>query len=77
MPRGRPKTLRESYVCIKLQKDMHCLWAERKELLQLKSNDELAHFLLEVPAPFNSDEFSRDTEPFNSNSQGRASASIL
>ena len=58
MPRGRPRTLREDYARIKLQKDMHRLWAERKALLQLKSDDELAHFLLgleEVPAPFNSD----------------------
>ena len=52
---------------IKLQKVTHRLWAERKALLQLKSDDELAHFLLglvEVPAPFNSDEFLQDTEPF-------------
>ena len=86
MPRGRPKTVREGYIRIKLQKDTHCSWVERKVLLQLKSDDELAHFLLdlaEVPAPravpliqFNSDEYLQDTGPFNSNSQGRASLEI-
>ena len=71
MPLGRPKTLREGYARIKLQKDTHRLWAERKALLQLKSNNELARFLLglvEVPALFNSDKFSQDTEPFNNSS---------
>ena len=29
---------------IKLQKDAHCLWAERKVILQLKSDDELVYF---------------------------------
>ena len=79
MPRGRPKTLREDYTRIKLQKDTHRSWAKRKVLLQLKSDDELARFLLgrvEVPAPFNSDEYLQDTEPFSSNSQGRASLNI-
>ena len=68
---------------IKLQKDTHCLWTERKVLLQLKSDDELAHFLLdlaEVSARplirFNSDEYLQDTGPFSSNSQGRASLDI-
>ena len=31
---GRPKTLREGYERIKLQKDTRRLWAERKALLQ-------------------------------------------
>ena len=44
MPLGCPKTLREGYAHIKLQKDTHCLWAERKALLQLKSDNELARF---------------------------------
>ena len=48
MPRGRPKTLREGYMRIKLQKDTHCLWTERKALLQLKSDNELARFLLDL-----------------------------
>ena len=83
--RGRPKIVREGYIRIKLQKDTHCSWVERKVLLQLKSN-ELARFLLdlaEVPEPraapliqFNSDEYLQDTGPFNSNSQGRASLEI-
>ena len=86
MPRGRPKTVREGHIRIKLQKDTHCSWVERKVLLQLKSDDELARFLLdlaEVPAPraapliqFNSDEYLQDTGSFNSNSQGRASLEI-
>ena len=62
-----PKTLREGHARIKLQKDMHRLWGERKALFQLKSDDELACFLLglvKVPMPFISDEFSQDTEPF-------------
>ena len=49
-------------------KDTHRLWAERKAILQLKSDDELVRFLLgfvEVPAPFNSDKFLQDTEPFH------------
>ena len=71
MPLGRPKTLREGYTCIKLQKDTHRLRAERKALLQLKSDNELARFLLglvEVPTPLNSDEFLQDTELFNNSS---------
>ena len=70
-------------MCIKLQKDTHCLWTEKKVLLQLKSDDELARFLLnlaEVSArpliQFNSDEYLQDTGPFSSNSQGRASLDI-
>jgi len=46
MPRGRPRTVRDVYLRIKLQKDTHRLWAERKMTLHLKSNDELAHHLL-------------------------------
>ena len=34
----RPKSVREDYTCIKLQKDTHRLWAERKIALQLKSD---------------------------------------
>lgn len=46
MPRGRPKTVRDVYIRIKLQKDTHHLWAERKTTLRLKSDDELARHLL-------------------------------
>ena len=80
MPRGHPKTLREGYARINSKKDTQCLWAERKALLQLKSDNELAHFLLglvEMPVPFNGHKFLQDTEPFNKNSQGRVSISIL
>ena len=49
MPRGCPATGREEYMRIKLHKDMHHLWNERKRILQLKSNNELALHLLELP----------------------------
>ena len=42
---GHPN-VRDAYVCIKLQKDMHHFWAERKIMLRLKSDDELACQLL-------------------------------
>ena len=81
VPRGHPKTVREGYMRIKLQKDTHCLWTERKVLLQLNSDDELARFLFdlaEVSArpliQFKSDEYLQDTGPFSSNSQGRATS---
>ena len=54
MSRGRPRTVREDYTRIKLQKDTHRLWVERKAALQLNSDDELARLLLglaEMPVP--------------------------
>ena len=46
IPHGRPRNVRDDYMRIKLQKDMHRLWAKRKMMLHLKSNNELAHQLL-------------------------------
>ena len=37
-----PATGREEYMCIKLHKDIHHLWTERKQVLQLKSNSEVS-----------------------------------
>ena len=50
MPHGRPTTGREEYVCIKLHKYAHRLWAERKRALQLKSDNELGLYLLNRPS---------------------------
>ena len=49
MPRGCPATGREEYMRIKLHKDTYHLWNERKRILQLKSDNELALHLLELP----------------------------
>ena len=46
IPRGHPRNVRDAYVRIKLQKDTHHLWAERKTMLCLKSDNELARQLL-------------------------------
>ena len=46
--RNHPGNVRDTYVRIKLQKDMHHLWAERKTSLRLKSDDELARHLLSL-----------------------------
>ena len=46
IPRGRPRNVRDAYVRIKLQKDMHHLWAEKKTKLRLKCDDEFARQLL-------------------------------
>ena len=50
MPCGRPATRREEYMRIKLHRDMHCLWIERKRVLQLRSDNELALHLLDLPS---------------------------
>ena len=50
MPHGHPTTGREEYVLIKLHKDTHRLWAERKRALQLKSDNELGLYLLSRPS---------------------------
>ena len=50
MPRGHPATGQEEYMWIKLHKDMHCLWTERKQLLQLKSDNEVALHFLNLPS---------------------------
>ena len=54
MPRGRPATGREEYMRIKLHKDTHLLWIERKKELQLKSDNELALYFLNLPNVFSS-----------------------
>ena len=46
MPHGHPKTVRENYT----RKDTHRSWVERKAVLQLNSDDEVAHFYYEPPA---------------------------
>ena len=46
IPHGHPRNVRDAYVRIKLQKDTHHLWAERKMMLCLKSDDELVRHLL-------------------------------
>ena len=46
IPHSHPSNVRDAYVRIKLQKDTHHLWAERKTKLRLKSDDELARQLL-------------------------------
>ena len=46
IPRGHPRSVRDTCVRIKLQKDTHHLWAEKKTILRLKSDDELARQLL-------------------------------
>ena len=60
MPRGRPATGREEYMRIKLHKDTHLLWIEKKKALQLKSDNELALYLLNQPNVFSSSV--RDTQ---------------
>ena len=47
---GRPATGQEEYIHIKLRKDMHRLWTERKRLLQLKSNNEVTLHFLNLPS---------------------------
>ena len=62
-----PKNIKGRLCAYQTSKDTHHLWAERKALLQLKSDNELACFLLglvEVPALFNSDKFSQDHRTF-------------
>ena len=54
MPRGCPATGREEYMCIKLHKDTHLLWIERKKELQLKNDNELALYFLNLPNVFSS-----------------------
>ena len=49
MPHGRPAAGREEYTCIKLHKDTHLLWIEGKKALQLKSDNELALYFLNLP----------------------------
>lgn len=46
MPLGRPRTGRASYVRIKLRQVTHTSWVEMKNSLRLKSDDELASYLL-------------------------------
>ena len=48
MPHGRPSTGREEYAYVKLKKDTHLLWTERKRTLHLKSDNELALYLLDL-----------------------------
>ena len=50
MPCGRPATGQEEYTHIKLHKDTHRLWTERKRLLQLKSNNEVTLHFLNLPS---------------------------
>ena len=50
MPRGHPATGQEEYMCIKPHKDMHCFWTERKRLIQLKSDNEVALHFLNLPS---------------------------
>ena len=60
---GCPKTLRED---VQTPKTTHIVCGQKGK--HYFSYNELARFLLalvEVPAPFNSDEFSQDTGPFN------------
>ena len=49
MLRGRPKTGNEEHIRIKLRKCIHSLWTKRKHAVYLKSNNELAHYLLNLP----------------------------
>ena len=63
MPRGRPATGREEYMRIKLHKDTHRLWSERKQVLQLKSDNELALHLLNLPSVSVSPGAVRDRSP--------------
>ena len=46
MPFGRPHTGKASYIRIKLRQVMHTSWVEMKNSLRLKSDDELASYLL-------------------------------
>ena len=48
IPCGRPRNVRDAYVRIKLQKDTHHLWAERKTMFCLESDNELARHLLSL-----------------------------
>ena len=50
MPRDCPATEREEYMHIKFHKDTHHLWSERKQVLQLKSENELVLYLLNLPS---------------------------
>ena len=52
---GHPSTGREEYTRVKLKKDTHLLWTERKHTLHLKSNNELALYLIEYYYTFTSD----------------------
>ena len=67
IPRSRPRNVRGAYVHIKLQKDTHHLWAERKRMLRLKSDDELTCaptilvYSSRTPALTGSEEFSVST----------------
>ena len=49
MLRGRPRTANEEYIRVKLRKCTHLLWTERKCALHLKSDNELACYLLNLP----------------------------
>ena len=49
MPHGHPRTGNEEYIRVKLRKCTHLLWTERKRALHLKSDNELARYLLNLP----------------------------
>lgn len=50
MPRGLLATGREECMRIKLYKDTNRLWTERKRILQLRSDNELALHLPDLPS---------------------------
>ena len=52
MLHGQPATGQEEYMCIKLHKDTHHLWTERKQLRWLKSDNEDAFHFLNLPSAF-------------------------
>ena len=65
MPRGRPSKGRQMYIRIKLKTTTHSSWTTRKKSLGMKSDDELARYLLDnsvLDGSFNGGGYSADQQ---------------